>query len=557
MLRLALAILLIAVAPAAHAADRQIVASAHPLASAAGKAILDAGGNAVDAAVAVQMVLSVVEPHASGIGGGALLLLWEPEPKALRFFDGLARQPARATPGLTTDVDGSRLPIDQVRFSGRAAIVPGAVAMLADVHGRHGRLPWAALFAPAIAAAEGGFPMPPYLHHALETQGKRVRDAALRAEWFAEDGTPRPVGTPVRNLTQGALLRRIAAEGPDALYKGETARAIAAAVAEDPVPGFVTEADLAAYRPKERDPVCAPVLMRRLCSAPPPSYGGIVTIQILTLATAAGILEHPPASPAAAHLFLEASRLAFADRLVHVGDPDHETIPTAGLIDPAYLARRGELIRRDAAMGRAAPGEPPGKRADAAPSLPWDETGTSHIAIADRDGRVLSMTTTIGNYFGSGVAVSGFFLNGAATNFATLPERDGKPALNRMAPDKRPYTSMAPSIVFEPDGKPSAALGAAGAARIPSYVAGATIALFGWGDDPAAALARPHWHTANEAPVELEADTPAATLAEPLRAMGHQVRVVPMKSGLTAIRHDAAGWTGAGDPRRDGAALGD
>ncbi|MCC7274628.1 MAG: gamma-glutamyltransferase family protein [Alphaproteobacteria bacterium] len=557
MLRMILATsLLLAFLSPAHAGDRQMVASAHPLASAAGKEMLDAGGNAVDAAVAVQMVLSVVEPHASGIGGGALMLLWEPGAADPLFFDGLAIQPARATAALTVDVDGSRLPIDKVRFSGRAAIVPGAVAMEAMVHGAHGRLPWARLFEPAIRAAEDGFPMPSYLHHALTTQGRRVRDPALRAEWFDAEGGPRAVGTPVRNLAQAAALRRLAAEGPSALYRGELARAIAAAVAADDVPGFVTEDDLAAYRPVQRAPLCAVVLMRRLCSAPPPSYGGIAVIQILTIAATNGILAQVPGSAAAAHLFLEASRLAFADRLVHVGDPDVVSVPTAGLVDGGYLARRARLVRPDASMGKAEAGEPPGRRADAAPSLPWDETGTSHVAIADREGRVVSMTTTIGNYFGSGIAVAGFYLNGAATNFATLAERDGKPTVNRMAPDKRPYTSMAPSILFDDDGRPAIAVGAAGAAYIPSYVALATLGLVAWGDDPAAALARPHWHNANGAS-ELEAGTEAVALIEPLRALGHEARTSRMQSGLAAIKRDATGWTGAADPRRDGAAVGD
>ncbi|BBK40266.1 gamma-glutamyltranspeptidase [Allostella vacuolata] len=538
----------------AQAAERPVVASAHPLASAAGKAMLDAGGNAVDAAVAVQMTLSVVEPHASGIGGGAFVLLWDPGQRRVRAFDGVAAQPARATASLTTDADGSQLPIDRVRFSGRAVGVPGAVPLLAELHGQEGRLPWASLFAPAIRAAEEGFPMPPYLHYALSTpRGRRLADPALRAEWFDAEGNPRPVGTPVRNLAQAATLRRLAAEGADALRHGELAQAIVAAVAADEVPGFLTEADLATYRPRERDPLCAEALAHRLCTMPPPSYGGIVTLQVLAMAGERGIARQAPGSAAAAHLFLEASRLAYADRFLHVGDPDFEHVPTAGLVDRGYLRQRAGLIREDATMGRAAAGAPPGRRADIAPSEPWGETTTSHLAVVDGDGRIVSMTTTINLYFGSGIAVGGLFLNNALINFASQPEREGRPAVNRMAPGKRPYTAMAPTIAFGPDGAPMLAIGAAGGVRIPSYLAQAELGVLAWNLDIAAALAQPHWHNAN-GPSELESDTPAAGLAEALGALGHQVTTVRMQSGLAGIARTPAGWTGAADPRRDGAA---
>lgn len=540
----------------AGAAGRQLVASAHPIASAAGREMLEAGGNAVDAAVAVQMALSVVEPHASGIGGGAFMMLWDPADRRVRAFDGLAAQPARATATLTTDVDGGRLPIAKVRYSGRSVGVPGAVAMLAMVHRQAGRLPWAKLFEPAIRAAEDGFPLPAYLHHALVVRGSQLRDPALRAEWLGPDGHPKPVGTPVRNPAQAATLRRIAAEGPDALRHGALAQAIVAAVAQDEVPGFLTEADLAAYRPKERPPLCAVVLAHRLCTMPPPSYGGILTLQMLTMTGDRGIAALPPDSPQAAHLFLEAGRLAFADRLLHVGDPDFGTVPTAGLVDPGYLRQREALIRADASMGRATAGEPPGRRADITPSAPWDETATSHFSIVDGDGRIVAMTTTINLYFGSGIAVGGFFLNNALTNFASQAERGGRVAANRMEPGKRPYTSMAPTIAFDGAGTPMMAIGAAGGARIPSYVAQAELGILVWNMDIATALAQPHWHNANGAS-EVEADTPAGSLAEPLRALGHEVKATRMQSGLAGIVRTPAGWEGAADPRRDGAAAAD
>lgn len=556
-----LAIALLVLAAPAIAGDavigrRQVVASAHPLATAAGKEILDAGGNAVDAAVAVQMALSVVEPHASGIGGGALMLLWDPVRRNLRAFDGLATQPARATASLTTDLDGSLLPIDKVRYSGRSVGVPGAVAMLAMVHAAEGRLPWARLLEPAIRVAEEGFPMPAYLHHALAVRGRNLRDPVLRSEWLDEGGSPKMIGSPVSNPAQAATLRRLAAEGPDALRRGELATAIVAAVAADDVPGLITEADLAEYRPVERAPLCVAVLAHRLCTMPPPSYGGIVTLQLLTLVNEQGIALLPPGSPAAAHLFLEASRLAFADRFLHIGDPDFEAVPTAGLVDPGYLRQRGALIRKDASIGRAPPGAPPGRRAGIVPSTPWNETATSHVSIVDSDDRVVSMTTTINLYFGSGIAVGGFFLNNALTNFGRQAGQDGRTAVNRMMPGKRPYTSMAPSIAFARDGMPMLAIGAAGGVRIPSYVAQAELGVLGWNMDIATALAQPHWHNANGTS-ELEAATGATGIAGPLRALGHETKGERMQSGLAGIFRTPAGWMGAADPRRDGAALAD
>ncbi len=557
-----LAAILLALAIPTGAADpvaggRQVVASAHPVASAAGKEMLDAGGNAVDAAVAVQMALSVVEPHASGVGGGGVMLLWDPERGDLRTFDGLASQPARATVNLVTDVDGSKIPEKRVSKSGRSVGVPGVVAMLATVHAAEGRLPWARLFEPAIRAAEAGFPMPPYLHHALIISGDHVRDAGLRAEWFDSEGKPRPVGTLVRNPDHAASLRRIAAEGADALRRGELARAIVAAVAADQIPGLMTGTDLEAYQPRERPPVCADVFAHRICSMPPPTYGGIVSLQILALTAQNGIADLPADSVAAAHIFLEASRIAFADRSLHIADPDFEMVPTAGLVAPAYMRERGALIRKDATIEQVVPGNPTGRRADIAPSMPMHETTTSHFSIVDADGRIVAMTTTINLYFGSGIAVSGFFLNNALTNFAENPVRAGRPTMNRMIPGKRPYTSMSPTIAFDAAGSPVLAIGAAGGARIPSYVAQTMLGILAWGQDIRTAMAQPHWHNGWWGASEVESETPAAAQAGALAALGHKVKVVAMKSGLAGIARTPAGWVGASDPRRDGGVVAD
>ncbi len=544
-----LLVLLALTAPAL--AQREAVVSAHPLASEAGLSMLRAGGHAIDAAIAAQLMLSVVEPHASGIGGGALLLHWDGA--RLSHLDGLAAAPARITARLVDDADGTTLPAAAVARSGRAVAVPGAIAMLAMAHARHGALPWEALFAPAIAAAEQGFPMPRYLHQVLRARATALAALpAIRALYFGDDGQPLPVGTLLRNPAQAQSLRLLARLGPAALHQGPLAEQWLAAINAHALPGWTTREDLAAYAPREREALCMTVFERRVCSAAPPSSGGVAVLQMLGLLERWGIARHAPDSAAAAHLVIEASRLATADRRRWVGDPDHVGVPADGLLDRAYLDARAALASPERAMARVAAGDPPRRHgalpADAAPLA---EAATSHVSVVDAQGRAVALTTTNNLNFGAELMAGGFALNNAMTNFATEPGSAERPAQNRMRAGARPATTMAPSIVFGPDGQPEIILGAGGGARIVDAVAVALVEMLAWRADAATATARPRIGAATGTE-EVERDSPAAALGPALTALGHNPQAAVMNTGLNILRREAAGWTGAADPRRDG-----
>lgn len=539
--------------PARHAS--RMVATASPHATAAALAMLGAGGSAVDAAIAAQAVLSVVEPHASGIHGGALLLVWDQAQGRLRFYEGIASAPAASPASL---VEGG-LRVAAVERSGRAVAVPGAIAALALAHGQHGRLAWAGLFAPAIALAEQGFPLPPYLAQVLRNRAAELRAVpALRALYFDPDGTPKPAGARLRNPDQAEALRLLAAEGPRALHGGVLGAALLASAAAHPLPGWITQADLEAYRAVEREPLCAEILGRRICTAAPPASGGLAVLQTLAIGERIGLAQAPPGSVAATHLFLEASRLARADRRHWVGDPDRVAVPLAGLLDPLYLAGRAALIAPDRAMSEAEPGLPP-QRHGALP-MPGDalaEAATTQVSILDAGGNAVAFTTTNNLNFGAELVAMGASLNNGMTNFSTFPGPPGRLAQNRLEPGKRPATTMAPSIVFGADGRPEIVLGAGGGARIPDAVAAALLALLVEGRDAFEATARPRFGAQNGV-VELEQGTALAEQAAALTALGHAPRVVPMNTGLQIVRRLPDGrLEGAADPRRDGVAAGE
>lgn len=563
MHRLLVAVLLL-VAPASFAAEpplraqRQMVVSAHPLASEAGLAMLRAGGSAADAAVAVQMVLSVVEPHASGLGGGALALHWDAATRSLTHLEGLSAAPAAATATLVRDTDGSALGTATVARSGRSVGVPGAVALVADLHARHGRLPWATLMAPAIAAAEQGFPVPPYLHQVLRQRaGDLARRPDLRALYLDAEGQPLAAGATLRNPAQAEALRMIGALGARALQDGPLAATVLAAASAPPVPTLLTAADLAGYRVRERAPVCAAAFGRRICGAAPPSSGGVAVLQMLAMLERLGIAREAPDGAAAAHLFLEASRLAAADRRRWVGDPDFVQVPLEGLLDPGYVATRAALVAGGRAMSEATAGDPPRRHGALPPTaVPIAEAATSHVSIVDGAGNAIAFTTTNNLNFGADLLAAGFSLNNAMTNFTANPGTAAAPAQNRMQGGKRPATTMAPTIVFGADGTPEIVVGAGGGARIIDSVAMALVEMLAWNRTPGEAVARPRIG-AQAVAVEIERNSAAAPLAEALRAMGHEPRLVDISTGLQILRRDARGLEGAADPRRDGAARGD
>jgi gamma-glutamyltranspeptidase/glutathione hydrolase len=445
----------------------------------------------------------------------------------------------------------------EAAVGGLAVGVPGAIAALEAAHRAHGRLPWDTLFAPAIALAEQGFTVSPRLAAAIAADRTRlVRDPAARA-YFLPDGAPLQAGHVLRNPPYAETLRAIASLGAAALREGPIAEAIVAAVrGAEWNPGTMTAADLAAYRPVQRDPVCVLYRAWRVCGMGPPSSGGIAVGQILGLVSHTDMVSLDPRGADAAHWLAEAGRLAFADRNLYVADADRVRVPVRGLLDPAYLTSRAQLIDRDRANPSPRPGNPPWRDAALAPDETVREHGTSHISIRDAAGNAVSMTTTIEDVFGARVMAAGFLLNNQLTDFSFRPEIDSRPVANRVEPGKRPRSSMAPTMVFDPQGELRVILGSPGGARIIGYVAQTLIAILDWAMDPQAAIALPRVVTVGPE-IELEADTDAAALKEALEARGHRVTVRALPSGLHAIVVTARGITGGADPRREGVALGD
>jgi len=555
-MRRLLLILAFAFASSASGAAQYMVAAANPHAARAGIEMLRAGGSALDAAIAVQMVLNLVEPQSSGIGGGAFLLYWDAAAERISVFDGRETAPAAARPDRFLRADGAPMSLPEAIGSGNSIGIPGVLRMLQLAHGKHGRLPWRRLFEPAIRLAEQGFAVSPRLHRLIAADPLLGRLPAARAYFYLPDGKPLPIGHRLKNPELAAVLRRVAADGADAFYRGQIARDIAAAVAAHPKPGDLTEQDLAGYRALEREPLCGDYRSYRICGMPPPSQGGTAVLAIL------GILEHlpiataRPSSSGAVHLFAEAGRLAYADTNRYVGDPDFVRVPTAGMVDPDYLRGRAQLVRPERSMGSAAPGTPPGARGAAQLTDHTQESaGTSHLSIIDAKGNAVAMTTTVESAFGSRVLVHGFLLNNQLTDFSFVPEEDGRPLANRVEAGKRPRSSMAPSFVFTPGGALWMSLGSPGGSAIINYVAKTLVGVIDWKLPLQAAIAAPNMGSRNR-DTEIERGTVLENLAAALRAMGHPVAAVDLVSGVHGIVRTPRGLEGGADPRREGVALG-
>lgn len=530
-----------------------MVVTAHPLASRAGYDILAAGGSAADAAVAVQLVLGLVEPQSSGLGGGGFVLYRAAADGVLRSFDARETAPAAAGPDLWLGPDGAPLPFWEAVIGGRSVGVPGVPLLLERLHAEFGRLPRADLVTPAISLAEQGFPVSQRLAAAVAAARGLDRQAAAR-EYFFPHGQPLAEGEVLRNPAYARVLRLFAAEGAAPFYRGALARDLVGAVRQADPPGLLTMDDLRAYRVIERPPVCVAYRGHQVCGMGPPSSGGLTVGQML------GLLERFDLAalgdgPEAAHLLAEAGRLAFADRDLFIADTDFVDMP-AGLLDSDYLAARAALID----PARAAPGPV------AAGAPRWDEAGprapdpgrprhgTTHFVIVDGNGDALSATTTIEMGFGARLMVNGYLLNNELTDFAFHPEAEGVQVANRAEGGKRPRSSMAPTVVLR-EGRPVVLIGSPGGANIIPYVATALVALLDWGMAPDAALNRPHVLNRN-GPTWLEADRGADALAEALAAMGHELREADLNSGLHAIMIGETGLAGAADRRREGLALG-
>jgi len=533
-----------------------MVAAANPLAAKAGIEILRSGGSALDAAIAVQMVLNLVEPQSAGIGGGAFLLLWDEAAKKVSSYDGRETAPMAARPDRFLRPDGTPMSLGEAIGSGRSVGVPGLLRMLELAHAKHGRLPWRRLFEPAIHLAEQGFAVSPRLHRMIASDPLLRHHPAARAYFYLPEGNALPIGYRLKNPQFAAVLRRVAGEGPDSFYKGTIAQDIVAAIGALPRPGDMTEQDLAGYRALERKPVCGAYRAYRICGMPPPSSGGIAVLEILGLLERFPMAGMRPGSSGAVHLFAEAGRLAYADRDHYVGDPDFVAVPVAGLIDPGYLQERSKLIRPERSMVRAQPGQPAGVRVSLGADATQEAGGTTHLSIIDAEGNAVAMTSSIESAFGSRILVRGFLLNNELTDFSFLPDEDGRPLANRVEPGKRPRSAMAPTLAFDRPGNLVLSLGAAGGPAIINYVAKTLVGVFDWELGLQQAVAAPNMGSRNRA-TELERGTALEGIADSLRALGHPVETVQMVSGLHGISRTAQGWAGGADPRREGVVLGD
>ena len=547
-------------------AKKFMVAAANPLATDAGYQVLKAGGSAVDAAIATQMVLNLVEPQSSGIGGGAFLMHFDGS--TVKAFDGRETAPAKATEKLFQDANGKALPFYEGVVGGRSVGAPGVLRMLELAHRQYGKLRWRDLFSPAIRLAEQGFAVSPRLATLLASEQHLKKDATAAAYFYDQQGQPWPVGHVLKNPALAQVFKEVAAKGADSFYQGRIAQDIAAKVASHPInPGLLTAADIAGYQAKVREPVCSAYKAWTVCGMPPPSSGGIAIAQMLGMLEARDIRPFAPQDGVlnanAVHLFSEAGRLAYADRGRYVADTDFVPLPGNSfkpLLDKQYLAQRAALIG-DKSMGTAKPGTPPAMTLawgqDTAPELP----GTSHISIVDGSGNAVSMTTTIEDAFGSRQMVDGFLLNNQLTDFSFDSADTSGPIANRVQGGKRPRSSMAPTLVFEKGSKKLVlATGSPGGSAIINYVGKVLVGTMDWGLNVQQAISLPNFGSRN-GPTELEQGRVSDALVEALKAKGHNVRVMEQTSGLQGIMrlniHGEEMWLGGADPRREGIVKGD
>ncbi|MGM9480771.1 gamma-glutamyltransferase family protein [Roseateles sp. NT4] len=547
-------------------AKRFAVTAANPLAVDAGVEILKAGGSAIDATIAVQAVLGLVEPQSSGIAGGAFLMHWDG--RQVQSLDGRETAPAAATPEMFLKPDGKPLPMREAILSGLSTGTPGVLAMLAEGHRQHGKLPWARLFEPAIRLAEQGFAISPRLFELMSGEPALRNDAQAAAYFFDASGTPKPVGTVLKNPAYAAVLRGVAKQGPKGFYEGAVAQDIVRRVKAQARPGLLTEADLAAYKPAVRPPLCNDWRSYRICGFGPPTSGHLTLMQIL------GILDTQPAAVAAKgitadwmHAYAESAKLAFADRAQYIGDPAFVTAPGGdwqNLLSPAYLKQRGALIAPKA-MGVAAAGQPADVKQAFAPQAEQLEYGTSQVSVVDAEGHAVAMTTSVESAFGNRVMsdggtglAGGFMLNNQLTDFSLNPlGADGKPVANRVEAGKRPRSSMAPTLVFDKDGKLLMVAGSPGGPVIIHYVAKAITGALAWGLPAQQAVDLPNFGHFNSGQLIVERGALTAEQLADLRARGQQVTETDLTSGLQVLLKTKEGWTGGADPRREGIVRGE
>ncbi|WP_404289716.1 gamma-glutamyltransferase [Microvirga sp. RSM25] len=535
-------------------ATKDMVAAANPLAAQAGREILAAGGSAVDAAVAVQLVLNLVEPQSSGIGGGTFMVFWDG--KTMATLDGRETAPAAAKPERFLGPDGKPMKFYDAVVGGRSVGVPGTLRLLEAAHRNWGKLSWPQVIEPAARLAEEGFAISPRLNGLLTQEKYLQNDPVARAYFYEADGKPKAVGTVLRNPALAKTLRTIADKGADAFYTGEIAQDIVTTVTGHATnPGDMTLDDLKGYKVQERDAVCGNYRTYRICGMGPPSSGQVAVQQIMGILEAQDMASLKP-GPDAVHWIAEAGRLAYADRALFLADPAFVNVPVKGLTDPGYLKSRAALVDPNKSMGKAKPGDPPFQKTFLWGASDGIEFGTSHISIVDRNGNAVSMTTTIEDGFGSRLMTkSGFLLNNELTDFSFATTEDDKPIANRVEAGKRPRSSMAPTIVLDGSGKLYAVVGSPGGSLIINYVAKTLVGILDWKLDPQVAADLPNVGSRN-GPTELEAGTEAEGWKAALEAKGHEVKLIDQNSGIHAIVVTPAGLVGGADSRREGVAIG-
>lgn len=544
-------------APAAAAeGQNQVVVADNPLAAETGLNILQAGGTATDAAIAVMLVLGLAEPEAAGIGGGAFLLHYSAATKRVDAYDGLIAAPAGIDSRLFLDGSGAPLSYGDAAVGGRAVGVPGLLRLAKLAHLDHGRLPWAALFEPAIALAEQGVPVSARLHDAIAADKALSSRPAAAGLFYRHSGQAIGRGDRLRNHAYAEALRQVAAGGPTSFYSGAIAQRIVSTVRGDlENPGFMTLQDLAGYRAKRRLALCVPYRIWRICGAPPPASGGLGVLQVMTILSRFDLAALPPMSPAALHLITEASRLAAADLALFLADPDHTQVPLQQLLDPAYLHRRADLIAADRSLAEATAGVA-SERFAAMPDQPGSPAAT-HVAVVDQWGNAVALSASLQGDFGSRLLVDGFLLNSGLTGFAFTPSVAGRPVANRLQGGKRPRSPMAPIMVLDRQGRMILTGGSSGGARAVDYVVLTLVAALDWRLAPDKAIALPHVANADGVTV-LESRRGLEAAAAELRAQGHNTAIATMESGLNVIgRSGDDRWIGAADPRGAGTAQAD
>lgn len=552
-------------------AVRHMAAAANPLATEAGQQMLRKGGSAIDAAIAMQAVLALVEPQSSGIGGGAFIMYWDG--KRVQAFDGRETAPAGATPGMFLGADGQPIPFPQAQIGGRSVGVPGVLRALEMAHQQHGKLPWHDLFQPAIKLASEGFPVSKRLHTQIAADTFMAGSPEMARYFLTPQGQALPVGTLLKNPELARTLQTIAVRGADGFYQGAVAQAMVDKVRSHPRPGTLSLADIKGYQARERTPVCGDYKEWQICGMPPPSSGGVAVIQTLGIlealqnkSPALDLATMPPVpgtggaglepSPSAVHLIAEAERLAYADRAQYLADSDFVPVNVQGLTDQGYFKTRAALVG-DKSMGRAEAGVPVGIHLALAPDRSPLRISTSQIAAVDDQGGAISMTTSVEAAFGSHVMTHGFLLNNQLTDFSFIPDENGKPVANRIEPGKRPRSSMAPTLVFDRNsGELVATIGSPGGSQIIEYVNKSLVGLLDWKLNPQDAISLGNFGSRN-VDTELEAGRFSPALVQQLQDRGHKVALIEMTSGTQIIMRSKDGWVGGADPRREGTALGD